>query len=134
MKRREFVAGTTAFIATLAGGRAKATTPCPMPTVRVDTENPVATTCEPPPSWVPSPGQWAEVGLNTVVDVAGPAPATGAAIGTGNGFLNIWAGGAYAPGYGGRFGSVIYGPNGGHASYDGNDVYAYDIESRLSMS
>jgi hypothetical protein len=129
MKRREFIVSTTSAFAALGAARARAAVPCPLPSIGVDQQSPVSTACLPLPSWVPAPGQWAAVGLNRLIDVKGPEPVTGQSFA--NGFLKIWAGGCYAPGYGGRFGSIIYGPNGGHASYDGSDVYAYDVETRL---
>jgi hypothetical protein len=131
MKRRQFVVSTAAALTSLASYRAKAAVPCPPPAIRVDALPEAEAVCEDLPSWVPQPGQWAAVGLNTLIDVQGPAPASGSSFSSNNGFLNIWSGGAYAPAYGGRYGSIIYGPNGGHDSYDGSDVYAYDIETRL---
>ena len=83
-------------------------------------------------SWVPSPGQWAEVGLNTlkaIHDAQASTPNSGNA--WYNNFLNAWGSAGYAANYGGLYGSIIVGPSGGHGSYDGNDVYAYDIETRL---
>ena len=135
MKRREFIVKSAVALAAVGPGRSRAGSPCPLPTVIIDTKPPttINTPCEPPPAWVPAPGQWAAVGLNTLVDVQGPSPVSGDGFATNNGFHKIWAGGAYAPHYGGTYGSMIYGPNGGHNSYDGNDVYAYDIESRLCL-
>lgn len=80
-------------------------------------------------SWLPSAGQWASVGLANFSTVAATYPGTGDTFTGGNGFFRIWAGGAFAPNLG-TLGSMIYGPNGGHASYDGSDVYRYDIYTR----
>ena len=82
-------------------------------------------------SWVPSPGQWAAVSLNVMTDVPRTVePNNGSSWGGTNGMMATWAGGAYAPELG-ELGSLLYGPNGGHASYNGNDVYCYDIRTRL---
>lgn len=80
------------------------------------------------PAWVPSPGQWANVGLNTLNSVKGPDAASSP--GAFANILNAWCGVVHAPLYGGVYGSLIVGPGGGHGSWDGSDVYAYDIETR----
>ena len=83
-------------------------------------------------AWVPSPGQWVEVGFNTLVDAnsGAPTPNSGNSFAQANSFLDVWNGGAYDP-FTGTFGRILYGPCGGHDTYDGNDVYEYDIETRL---
>lgn len=82
-------------------------------------------------SWLPASGQWASVGTTTMASVR--------TIDNNNGnefdgnfccYMDIWAGGEWAPNYGSVLGSLVFGPNGGHASYNGNDVLAYDVYTR----
>jgi hypothetical protein len=90
------------------------------------------------PEWVKqiAPGTWAEVSLNTLADVnpardpevnpnhPGPPPwrdNQGAVLGA-------WNGGAFASGYGKSGALILVG--GGHTDYYGNEVYAFDLDSR----
>lgn len=86
-------------------------------------------------SSIPAAGQWeANYGLNTIVDVKGPNPNSGTTIGGGedNAYLTVYCGGLLNPLYGSTtLGSVVWGPCGGHASYDGNDFYSFDPVTRL---
>jgi hypothetical protein len=92
----------------------------------------------PAPEWVKqiAPGTWAEVSLNTLADVnpardpavnpnhPGPPPwrDNQAAV------LGAWNGGAFASGYGKSGALILVG--GGHTDYYGNEVYAFDLDSR----
>lgn len=87
-------------------------------------------------SAVPAAGQWAQYGLNRLGDVKGPNPTNGTTIGFGpndNAMLESFAGGVLVPLYGSRppVGSIVVGPAGGHNSYNGNDIYAFDPVTRL---
>ncbi len=92
----------------------------------------------PAPEWVKqiAPGTWAEVSRNTLADVnpardpavnpnhPGPPPwrdNQGAVLGA-------WNGGAFASGYGKSGALILVG--GGHTDYYGNEVYAFDLDSR----
>lgn len=93
----------------------------------------------PAPDWVKqiAPGTWAEVSLNTLADVDPardpevnpqyPNLAPWSSRGQ-HALLEAWNGGAFAPGYGKTGALVVCG--GGHADYYGNEVYAFDLESR----
>ncbi len=93
------------------------------------------------PSWVYDigPGTWGAISRNTLSDVdpeddpsANPnypssAPWHGS---TGQRSVIIdWNGGAYAQNFG-SFGSLLL-TGGGHAAYQGNEVYAFDLDTRL---
>ena len=95
---------------------------------------------EPAPQWVTAikPGTWAEVSRNTLADVD-PAndprvnrshpssPPWRGAMGQ-KAVINAWNGGAFASRLG-RWGSLVaFG--GGHRDYFGNEIYAFDLESR----
>jgi hypothetical protein len=93
------------------------------------------------PAWVMeiAPGTWAEISRNTLADVdpaadpavnpnhPGSAPWRGM-VGQ-RGVLDAWNGGAFASRLG-RYGALIaFG--GGHNDYFGNEIYAFDLESRM---
>jgi hypothetical protein len=92
----------------------------------------------PAPEWVKqiAPGTWAEVSRNNLADVnpardpevnpnhPGPPPwrdNQGAVLGA-------WNGGAFASDYGKSGALILVG--GGHTDYYGNEVYAFDLDSR----
>jgi hypothetical protein len=83
------------------------------------------------PAWVPSPGQVAQVSLNNAIDVwHGNTFSNGSSL---TGGWSDWAGAAWAEDYG-TYGAYIFGPCGGHGSasgYLGNEVYAWEADSRL---
>lgn len=85
------------------------------------------------PAWVPPAGKFSDVSLNVLTDV-NPCPGNGCAW-SGGGSLGpkamftVWCGGILAPEYGSQGAFLMWG--GGHISYDGNEVYAWDIASRL---
>ncbi|MCU0962628.1 MAG: hypothetical protein MUF48_21235 [Pirellulaceae bacterium] len=99
----------------------------------------MASQAPPAPDWVKqiAPGTWAAVSLNTIADVdpardpelnprhPGLAPWSG--VGQ-YAVLDAWNGGAFAAGYGRSGGLIICG--GGHTDYYGNEVYAFDLDSR----
>jgi hypothetical protein len=93
------------------------------------------------PSWVMdiAPGTWAAVGGNTLSDVdarydsaANPnypnaAPWSGS---TGiTSLIEAWCGGALATRYGTKGGLIAHG--GGHKNYYGNEVYVFDLATRM---
>lgn len=80
------------------------------------------------PAWVPEPGTIAAISLNTVNDVR-PLDWT-TPLGDLEGVFQSWGGGVYAPELG-ALGSLLVGGTGGHNNYDGNEVYRYDIDTRL---
>ena len=90
------------------------------------------------PDWVKQipPGTWAEVSLNTLADV-NPArdpevnpnlPYSPPWLDNQPAVLEAWNGGAFAAGYGVSGALIVFG--GGHAAYYGNEVYAFDLDSR----
>jgi hypothetical protein len=93
----------------------------------------------PAPEWVRqiAPGTWAAVSLNTLADVnpardpeANPNfPGSPPWVNNQRAVLDAWNGGALATGFGRKGALIIYG--GGHADYYGNEVYAFDLETRL---
>ena len=83
------------------------------------------------PSWVPSPGHVAPISLNTLSEL--PPLANEQSLRSREGrsaLIATWVGLAVAPQLG-VLGSLVGGPHGGHASYDGNQVLRYDIASRV---
>lgn len=83
------------------------------------------------PSWVPPEGKFADISLNELIDV-NPCPSNGCTW-SGGGYgpeemFRVWCGGVFAPEYGSKGAFLMMG--GGHLSYDGNEVYAFDIASR----
>jgi hypothetical protein len=85
----------------------------------------------PPPDWVPPPGEWAPVSLNTLDDV-NPCPSNECSYSAVQGhgaIIHNWNGGALATGYGVRGGYIVWG--GGHNGYFGNEIYLWDLETRL---
>jgi hypothetical protein len=90
------------------------------------------------PEWVKriAPGTWSEVSLNTLADVD-PArdpevnpnhPSVPPWLNNQAAVLGAWNGGAFASGFGKSGALVVSG--GGHADYYGNEVYAFDLDSR----
>lgn len=79
------------------------------------------------PSWVPAVGQRANVSLNTVSDVYPSITLRGST--RFSAILNSWVGTAFAPTLGAK-GSIIF-SGGGHGDYLGNEVYRYDVATRL---
>lgn len=87
------------------------------------------------PSWVPAPGNIAVISLNTLQSVD-PCPgfATGSPCPHSGqegiaGVLDDWTGAAYARAYS-ALGAVLF-HGGGHNGYYGNEVYAFDLSTRL---
>ena len=80
------------------------------------------------PSWVPSPGTFADVSLNLPDDVraanVGQYRTSGPA-----GAFTLWTSGVFAPDLGAAGSYVCWG--GGHQGYDGNEVYRWDVSTRL---
>lgn len=84
------------------------------------------------PAWVPAAGKFADISLNVMSDV-NPCP-TNTCVWSGGGLgpkemFRVWCGGIFAPEYGTKGAFLMFG--GGHLSYDGNEVYAFDLASRL---
>lgn len=93
------------------------------------------------PSWVLeiAPGTWARVSLNTPADVDPqddpklnpnyPFKPPWAGGSDQEGVIKNWNSGAFATKFGPKGSLLLYG--GGHNGYYGNEVYAFDMESRL---
>jgi hypothetical protein len=92
------------------------------------------------PGWVAelTPGRWAAISMNTIADVD---PADDPALNSNHprsppwngdsgqsGVLDAWNGGAFVPTLGGAGALVVWG--GGHRDYYGNELYAFDVETR----
>lgn len=85
------------------------------------------------PSWVPPPGQIAAISLNTIESVNPCSSGQSGCPWSGTGqrdILDSWNGGAFAP-WLGAMGSWLIGAAGGHSSYYGNEVYRYDVATRM---
>jgi len=96
----------------------------------------VAVEAAPPslPSWVPDPGEYADISLSTADATSGvnPCPANNCPYTMNEGQAAIWRdwnGGVYAPTMG-AYGSILF-HGGGHWGYCGNEVLRYDLETRL---
>lgn len=86
------------------------------------------------PAWVPSPGTFANVSTNRPQDV-NPCPASNCAYsGTSglNSAFECWTSGAFAPELGSLGSYVCWG--GGHRGGSGNNVFRYDLATRLWSS
>jgi hypothetical protein len=81
-------------------------------------------------TWLPATNAWGIVGLNTLQSVAAAYPGSGNSFIGNNTFIDQWDGSSFAPRLG-TLGSILYGPSGGHGTYDGSDVYRYDLATRL---
>ena len=83
------------------------------------------------PAWVPEPGSIVDISLNSLIDL-NPCPANNCVwSGTGGGpaeIFKVWCGGAWAAEYS-TLGAFLY-HGGGHNSYSGNEVYAFDLDTR----
>jgi hypothetical protein len=83
------------------------------------------------PAWVPAPGSFADISLNSMADVD-PCPGGGCAYSEVTGqesVFSVWSGGAFAPDFSSYGALLCHG--GGHAGYSGNEVYAFDLSTRL---
>lgn len=83
------------------------------------------------PAWVPEPGTFADISLNTPADID-PCPAGSCVYSRVSGqaaAFNAWTSGAHAPELGALGSYVCWG--GGHQSYDGNVVFRCDLDTRL---
>lgn len=80
------------------------------------------------PSWVPNPGTFANISLNTLASIAPPGGPTSESAGP---FAN-WAGGVFASSFGARGALVVHGS--GHLGLNAAlwaGVWCFDLESRL---
>lgn len=98
---------------------------------------PFEPSCPPPdldnvPEWVPAPGSWGEISLDTMWD-HNPCPNDPQCSWSANlgqrAVLTVWNGGAFAC-HEGELGSLVEW-GGGHNGYWGNEVYVYDLATRL---
>lgn len=91
---------------------------------------PAVVTISNPPSWVPPPGSFANISLNTLADVD-PCPARNCVYSGVSGqesVFIVWNGAAFAPDYSPYGALVCHG--GGHNAYSGNEVYVFDLTTR----
>lgn len=82
------------------------------------------------PNWVPAPGHRANISLNVLRDVD-PCPSRTCGYSGNEGQSGVfadWNGGAFATDYSRLGGYLVNG--GGHAGYLGNEVYAFDLDTR----
>ena len=134
MKRRDFLLDSAGLIGACVPVLARAQAqPCPPDVLSVTGGQTVSTSCaeSPLPSWVPSPGTFANISLNTPSAVD-PCPA-GSCVYSGtqgqNAVFTVWTSGIYAPELGSYGSYVAWG--GGHKAYAGNEVYRFDVSSRV---
>jgi hypothetical protein len=83
------------------------------------------------PSWVPSPGTFADASTN-LPSAVDPCPAGGCVYTRVSGqaaVFTAWTSGTYASELGSLGSYVTWG--GGHTAYDGNEVYRCDLNTRL---
>lgn len=136
MKRREFLSASAGVAGLLVHGVARSQSkPCPPPAIGVTGGGTTQVSCgsEDLSSWIPAPGTFADVSLNRPSDV-NPCPGGGCAYsGTEgqSGVFEDWTSGVFAPELGALGSYVCWG--GGHKGYAGNEVYRWDVESRLWM-
>lgn len=134
MKRREFLSVSAGVAGLLVHGVARSESkPCPPPTIGIQGGGVTEVSCgtEDLPSWVPAPGTFADVSLNTPSDV-NPCPNGGCAYSGTEGQPGVfvdWTSGAFAPELGPSGSYVCWG--GGHKAYAGNEVYRWDVATRL---
>jgi hypothetical protein len=131
MKRREFIVGA----ATALGlglpilGRSEVK-PCPPSTVDIAGGTAKSIVCGEAatalPDWLPPRGEIADISLNTLHS---QAPILGGTQTNPSGVMDAWCGMTYAESLGAMGSMVLYG--GGHADYLYNEVYRYDIATRL---
>jgi hypothetical protein len=82
------------------------------------------------PYTVPAPGMFKNISLNKMADVE-PCPAHNCVYGSGGvePMFYAWSGGAYDPDYSAYGALLIHG--GGHRTYSGNEVYAFNLATAL---
>lgn len=136
MKRREFLSASAGVAGLLVHGVARSQSkPCPPPAIGVTGGGTTQVSCgsEDLSAWVPAPGTFADVSLNKPSDV-NPCPAEGCAYSGTEGQAGVfvdWTSGVFAPELGALGSYVCWG--GGHKGYAGNEVYRWDVESRMWM-
>lgn len=137
MKRREFLSLSVGLAGmTVSGAASSQTRPCPPGELAVAGSSRATTACGSSglPDWVPSPGTFADVSLNVPRDVVPratlqqPAPPYYAVEGP-SGVFEDWTSGTFAPEFGESGSYVCWG--GGHNGYYGNEVYRFDVSTRL---
>lgn len=138
MKRREFLSLSVGLAGMSVNGVASSQSrPCPPGELVAAGASSVQTSCggsTNPADWIPAPGTYKDVSLNVPRDAVPPAtlgepkPAYYFTGGPGNVF-QAWTSGTFAPDLGTHGSYVCWG--GGHNDYYGNEVYRFDVESRL---
>lgn len=83
---------------------------------------------QPLPAWLPEPGMRKNVSLNTIESVY-PVNAPDTRTRGSKNVLDVWNSTTYVPSLG-KYGSILAW-GGGHGDYLGNEVYRYDIETRV---
>ncbi len=134
MRRREFISRSAGLVGLMAAGPVLSQVrPCPPGTLSASGGTSVQVSCGTGdlPSWVPQPGTFANISLNLPSSTGVyPCPAGGCVyVGSDpQGFLT-WTSGIYAPELGTMGSYVKFG--GGHKGYAGNEVYRFDVATRL---
>lgn len=129
MKRRDFIAGAAGIIGSIVPLATRANTkPCPPPLLQLGGGGAIQSGCRDPGvlDWVPPPGHIADVGLNTMYSQGHSV--TGRFVNN-RSVIDGYCGLVYVPQLGAYGSLVIYG--GGHADYAYNEVYRYDVQTRM---
>jgi len=134
MRRRDFLRDSAGLISVcipaIAGAQSR---PCPPTTLGVSGGATVEGSCELTslPSWVPAPGTFADISLNapSAVDPCSGGGCVYSGTSGQNSVFFVWTSGIYAPELGSMGSYVTWG--GGHKAYAGNEVYRFDVATRL---
>jgi hypothetical protein len=146
MKRRDFLVSSAGVLVAMRAG-AQAKQPCTVPLVTPTGGTAASTSCAAAPTQVPAwintavangwaPNTWATIGgggpshgLSATNTVANVAPSNAQSLGSPAAVMDAWNGGAFASQAGtyGKF--IVHG--GGHADYQGNEVYGFDVGTRM---
>lgn len=133
MKRRDFLSYSVAAAGLSFTGLARSQSlPCPPSPVGIDdTGTRVTTPCTADglPSWVPDPGRFANVSLNVPRDVHPPSGSPFWGNEGPSGVWQDWTSGAFVSDFGAMGSYLCWG--GGHGGYYGNEVYCWDVDTRL---
>lgn len=133
MKRRDLLvgAGSVGLVSGLFRTLGVEAAPCPPPNFGVTGEGAVSTTCGTAGGSIPghisdaAVGQWTPIGSNTMNNVAYPYGNAPSGFTTNlNGIMTAWSGACYNPTV-----HTLYVHGGGHNDYDGNEWYAFSLQT-----